>query len=121
MDHNEETINSSSTHQQSIELPLRRDYNRDVDDSVLHGTISKRPAPLTNPDLGNTLSSQPSQNLTNKPVTDPIRTDPQNVLEPKKRKLDRQVEDRIPEIHIVGNVVSANDIIYDATEGGMCR
>lgn len=113
----DETINSNSTHQHSIELPLRRDLNKD-DDHVLQETMNPRRSPAPRNELS---YSNVSQTLTSKPLTEPIRTDPQNVLEPKKRKLDRQIEDRVPEIHIVGNIVSGSGLLLDSSEGAMCR
>jgi hypothetical protein len=112
-----------NTLQPSIELPVRRGNINDNDDSVLHGTLTKqqRSAPASKSVDQQSLNESASTTSVNKPITEPVRTEPQNVYEPRKRKLDRQVEERVPEIHIIGNVVSGKDIIIDSTEGAMCR
>lgn len=54
-------------------------------------------------------------------LLDPIRTDPIKALELRKRRMDRQADSSMPEIHYVGQIVSARNIINDSTEGVFCR
>lgn len=54
-------------------------------------------------------------------LLDPIRTDPVKALELRKRRMDRQADSSMPEIHYVGQIVSARKIITDSTEGVFCR
>jgi hypothetical protein len=110
-----------NTLQPSIELPVRRGNVNDNEDSVLHGTLTKPQKSVSKENDQLSLNESASTTSVNKPVIDPVRTEPQNVYEPRKRKLDRQVEERVPEIHIIGNVVSGKDIIIDSAEGAMCR
>lgn len=53
----------------------------------------------------------------------PVRTDPIEGLDARtvKRRLDRQVNDRVPEIHIVGRIASGKDLVNDISEGAFCR
>lgn len=50
-----------------------------------------------------------------------VRTDPVKMLEPRKRRLDRQLEEKIPEIHIIGEIKNAAGICADITEGIFLR
>lgn len=54
-------------------------------------------------------------------LLDPIRTDPVKALELRKRRLDRQADSSMPEIHYVGQITSAKKVITDTTEGVFCR
>lgn len=54
-------------------------------------------------------------------LLDPIRTDPIKALELRKRRMDRQADSSMPEIHYVGQIVSARKVIIDSTEGSFCR
>lgn len=54
-------------------------------------------------------------------LLDPIRTDPIKALELRKRRLDRQADSFMPEIHYVGQITSAKDVTMDSTEGVFCR
>ena len=137
----EEESHLSSTHQSSIELPLRRDPIREQEnETVLLDTmpLPKRTVTIDDPQSNNRnlndsiITSQPTINtppsltpntstILSKNQTEPVRTDPQNILEPRKRKIDRQIEERVPEIHIVGSFHSAENVILDLTEGAMCR
>lgn len=54
-------------------------------------------------------------------LLDPIRTDPVKALELRKRRLDRQADSFMPEIHFVGEITSGKDIAIDSTEGVFCR
>eukprot|EP00599_Poterioochromonas_sp_BG-1_P005656 CAMPEP_0173144628 /NCGR_PEP_ID=MMETSP1105-20130129/7334_1 /TAXON_ID=2985 /ORGANISM="Ochromonas sp., Strain BG-1" /LENGTH=296 /DNA_ID=CAMNT_0014058321 /DNA_START=20 /DNA_END=910 /DNA_ORIENTATION=+ len=114
--------NLSNTRQSSIELPIRRRERED--ETVLQDTMPAQrkvvmiETPTREPPV---ITPSSSSFSVNKPNQDPIRTEPQNLLEPKKRKLDRQIEERIPEIHLVGTITSAANIISDITEGALCR
>lgn len=116
--------NLSNTRQSSIELPIRRREREREDETVLQDTMPAQrkvvmiETPTREPPV---ITPSSSSFSVNKPNQDPIRTEPQNLLEPKKRKLDRQIEERIPEIHLVGTITSAANIISDITEGAMCR
>lgn len=55
------------------------------------------------------------------PVQEPVRTEPVKMLEPRKRRLDRQFEEKIPEIHLIGEIKDANGICLDITEGLFLR
>ena len=54
-------------------------------------------------------------------LLDPIRTDPIKALEARKRRLDRQADSSMPEVHYIGQIVSGKNIITDSTEGAFCR
>lgn len=54
-------------------------------------------------------------------LLEPIRTDPIKALEARKRRLERQVEPNVPEIHYVGQILSMSMVINDALEGAFCR
>jgi hypothetical protein len=54
-------------------------------------------------------------------LLDPIRTDPIKALELRKRRLDRQADSSMPEIHYIGQVLSGKNITTDHTEGAFCR
>lgn len=56
-----------------------------------------------------------------KKLLEPIRTDPVQALEARKRRLDRVADGNLPEIHYIGQISSAKEIIYDVTEGAFCR
>jgi len=56
-----------------------------------------------------------------KKLLEPIRTDPVQALEARKRRLDRVADSSLPEIHYIGQISSAKEIIYDVTEGAFCR
>lgn len=66
-------------------------------------------------------ASQTPPVLENAPVPEPTRTEPVKLLEPRKRRLDRQVEERIPEVHIVGRLSTAREVCLDVTEGIFIR
>jgi hypothetical protein len=54
-------------------------------------------------------------------LLDPIRTNPIKALEVRKRRLDRQADSMMPEIHYVGQIASGRNITTDLTEGAFCR
>lgn len=53
----------------------------------------------------------------------PVRTDPIEGLDPRtiKRRLDRKVNECVPEIHIVGRITNGKDLVNDISEGAFCR
>lgn len=52
---------------------------------------------------------------------EPVRTEPVKMLEPRKRRLDRQFEEKIPEIHLIGEIKDAAGICQDLSEGLFLR
>lgn len=54
---------------------------------------------------------------------EPVRTDKVDGIDARalKRRLDRHVDDKIPEIHIIGRISNGNSLIQDASEGAFCR
>eukprot|EP01031_Cornospumella_fuschlensis_P046503 gene46503-56943_t len=54
---------------------------------------------------------------------EPVRTDKIEGLDARalKRRLDRHVDDKIPEIHIIGRIASGNSLTQDSSEGAFCR
>jgi hypothetical protein len=61
------------------------------------------------------------QNMPSNTQETTIRTEPVKMLDGRKKRLDRQVEEKIPEIHIVGEIKYAKNVSLDFTEGIMCR
>lgn len=106
-----------------IELP-----NRSENEPVI-SPMNEQPEPSSrNEDLTNDLEAgNRSRNSAARPVVDqsklldPIRTDPIKALELRKRRMDRQADSSMPEIHYVGQIVSARRVINDSTEGAFCR
>lgn len=127
MDESNNESSLSNTRQSSIDLPIRRRGADREDETVLQDTMppqQKKVVMIETPPKEPPQQPEPMSPSTfssNKPNQDPVRTDPQNLLEPKKRKLDRQVEERVPEIHLVGSITSASNVITDITEGAMIR
>lgn len=60
-------------------------------------------------------------NTDNAPSLEPVRTEPVKMLEPRKRRLDRQLEEKIPEIHMIGEIKDASGICLDLSEGLFLR
>jgi hypothetical protein len=58
---------------------------------------------------------------TNTKTLEPFRTEALKNYEMRKRRLDRQAIDMMPEIHFLGEVRGGKGIIADTTEGAMCR
>lgn len=54
-------------------------------------------------------------------VLQPIRTDPVMMLKTRKKKLERLTADFVPEIHIIGNILSGSGIVQEVSEGASCR
>lgn len=52
---------------------------------------------------------------------EPIRTDPVNALKTRQRRLERLTATKMPEYHIIGQILSGRGIINDSTEGAYCR
>jgi len=106
-----------------IELP-----NRSENEPVI-SPMNEQPEPSSrNEDLTNDLEAgNRSRNSAARSVVDqsklldPIRTDPIKALELRKRRMDRQADSSMPEIHYVGQIVSARRVINDSTEGAFCR
>ena len=90
-----------------IELPTREPPNPRVDEStdLEAGRGYKKSIPAIDPSK----------------LLDPIRTDPIKALELRKRRLDRQADSSMPEIHYIGQIQSGKRIIQDSTEGAFCR
>jgi hypothetical protein len=53
--------------------------------------------------------------------TGPIRTDPLKAMDTRRRRLDRVVENSIPEIHVIGEIRSGRNIAQELSEGAYCR
>lgn len=49
------------------------------------------------------------------------RTAPVKMLEPRKRRLERQPEEKVPEIHIVGEIMNCQGSIQNLSDGLLCR
>lgn len=64
---------------------------------------------------------EPPKSNPQAPVQEAVRTEPVKMLEPRKRRLDRQLEEKIPEIHIVGEINCASGVCLDVTEGVFLR
>jgi hypothetical protein len=55
-------------------------------------------------------------------VMEPLqRSDPVAQLRVRQKRLERVALDRVPEIHFLGQLVSARGIIHDSTEGCTIR
>ena len=54
-------------------------------------------------------------------ILEPIRTDPVLLLKSRKKKLDRLTADFVPEVHIIGSILSGTGILQEASEGATCR
>lgn len=54
------------------------------------------------------------------PAFEPIRTEPTQ-SDVRKRRLDRHVESKVPEIHIVGQIVGGSNLANLSNEGTFCR
>lgn len=83
-----------------------------------------------NPPVSETpIPNQPPEDLvaTQEPlvskVYEPIRTNPIEGIDQRslRRKLDRLVNEQIPEIHIVGRITHGMDLVHDINEGAFCR
>ena len=111
----ENTLLLHNQHREEIHNRNNIDHHSTDPDSelVLQQTISREQQKELNPST--------ALFPIHKPDTSPIRTDAQNILEAKKRRLDRQIEESIPEIHIVGQIVSGQGIILDSSDGAMIR
>lgn len=51
---------------------------------------------------------------------EPIRTDPTQT-DIRKRRLDRHTESKVPEIHIVGQIIGGTNLLLDSADGAFCR
>jgi hypothetical protein len=110
---------------QPSEVPLGIGANADGDVELPRRNESE---PIARTDVVEDLEAG---NRTNKSMTkvpidpskllDPIRTDPIKALELRKRRLDRQADSSMPEVHYVGQIVSGKQIVQDPTEGAFCR
>lgn len=54
-------------------------------------------------------------------VLQPIRTDPVLQLKTRHKKLERLTAEFVPEIHIIGNILSGSGIVLEDSEGASCR
>lgn len=56
----------------------------------------------------------------NAPAFEPIRSEP---IQPdlRKRRLDRHFESKVPEIHIVGQIIGGFNLAVLSDEGTFCR
>lgn len=54
-------------------------------------------------------------------VLQPIRTDPVMQLKTRHKKMERLTAEFVPEIHIIGNILSGTGIIQEESEGASCR
>lgn len=97
-----------------VELP-RRNEPDGADSEQGGGRSDASPEELEAGRKSMTAAIDPSKLL------DPIRTDPVKALELRKRRLDRQADSSMPEIHYVGQIVSAKNVTVDSTEGAFCR
>lgn len=101
--------------QEGLELPTlnsSRELNAQADDIEANRESSSGAPAKLRPKL---IPVDP------KKLLEPIRTDPVQALEARKRRLDRVADSNLPEIHYIGQISSAKDIIYDVTEGAFCR
>eukprot|EP01035_Chromulina_nebulosa_P017004 gene17004-22503_t len=53
--------------------------------------------------------------------TNELRTDPITILENRKKTLERVHANFLPELHLIGSIISGSDIIRDFTEGAYLR
>jgi hypothetical protein len=76
-----------------------------------------------NLDLESGLKVPLEKKMISEPLTvlEPARTDPLVALKLRHKKLDRVQATLVPEIHLVGQVISGSGIIQDSTEGACCR
>lgn len=54
-------------------------------------------------------------------VLQPIRTDPVLQLKARHKKLERLTAEFVPEIHIIGSILSGSGITQEESEGASCR
>jgi hypothetical protein len=54
-------------------------------------------------------------------VLEPIRTDPVLLLKTRQKRLERLTAEFVPEIHIIGNILSGSGIVQEQSEGASCR
>jgi len=74
-----------------------------------------------NPKLSeeNTQNNQNNEAAINSGLA-PIRTEPP-LSEYKRRRLDRQTELKVPEVHIIGQIIGGSNLLMDGGEGAFCR
>jgi hypothetical protein len=111
----------------SVDTPLARGANAEGDVELpLRNTGQSSSDPLIAESQMDDLEAGHRKTVTAATVDpskllDPIRTDPIKALELRKRRLDRQADSFMPEIHYVGQITSAKNVILDSTEGALCR
>jgi hypothetical protein len=54
-------------------------------------------------------------------VHEPLRTDPIKAFQTRQRRIDRLALNAVPEVHIVGQIVSSLNVVTNVTEGVFCR
>lgn len=100
-----------------VELPRRGDIESAEDQPAPIARNDE--APQT--DNNDKHKKMPLATVDPSKLLDPIRTDPIKALELRKRRLDRQADSSMPEIHYIGQILSARNVISDSTEGTFCR
>lgn len=88
---------------------------------VLPNTANPAPAPgIGGPNANDLVSVEPPQ--LNKEYV-PIRREPIEGLDAKtiRRRLDRQPNNSIPEIHVIGSIKYGVKLVSDVSEGAFCR
>jgi hypothetical protein len=94
-----------------------RDLEAGVDEPLL---ASNEPSVKQQPPAASLVSME--EPMLPKDYT-PIRTDPIEGIDQKsiKRRLDRHVNEQVPEIHIIGRIAWGQHLVNDVTEGTFCR
>lgn len=102
-----------------VELPRRGDI--ESADTQPAPILRNDDAPPADADAAHKQKKIPLATVDPSKLLDPIRTDPIKALELRKRRLDRQADSSMPEIHYIGQILSAKSVILDSTEGTFCR
>eukprot|EP01038_Epipyxis_sp_PR26KG_P014161 gene14161-19001_t len=62
-----------------------------------------------------------TDSIANDKNLEPIRMDPIKTTETRRKRLERQSIEQLPEIHFIGEIKFAKNVILDYTEGCFCR